>query len=180
MEPPRHILQALEALHPQVRIGWVGKPRANSEELNAGEFHLLQLYFKRDAPRCFHDPWNDRGPVYGSRYDKLMYTPFRLAELTPRDVFGGHVVTILKSMLGDFDKEQREQRSEYGRDWDRYINDMAREAADRLLWEDNQTSAARGSANISYSDTTEDDKKVLEGAAIHKLEDELQAPKGSY
>lgn len=179
MEPPKHILDAIEAVHPMVRIGWEGRERKTDDELNAGQFHLIQLYHQRDASRCFHDPWRNRGPLYGSRYDPLKYVPFRIETLEHKDVFGGRVVEMVKGMMGDFYSELVAARSEQGRDWDRYIHDLATEAADRMFFENNKTDATRG-LPTPYKCTTEEDKAVLSGEKLTKVEDSLVPLPGSY
>jgi len=108
-----------------------------------------------------------------------MYTPFRLEVISNKDVYGGGVINILRNMMGNFERELRESRAEYGRDWDKYIHDMAREGADRMFFEHNKTDATSGPP-IAKKFTTQADYDVLEERNKTTIEEYLQPDIGSY
>ena len=85
MYPPSWACEAIYRIHPQLRVGWAGRPRRNSDELNAGDFALVQLYHISDVgpmsdPITYRETWDvttvadeygrtervkvDRGPIY--------------------------------------------------------------------------------------------------------------------
>jgi hypothetical protein len=105
MHPPKHILDKLQELHPQVRIGWLseelpgGSPDLSDDTENRGCFALLQLYHQRDSDRTYLTPWDSRGPVYGKPYDPLVRTPIWVRCFTKQEVFSGDVIGALQVMM---------------------------------------------------------------------------------
>lgn len=67
MEPPKQVCRALAEMHPQLRLAWEGKPRQSEDDLNAGNFAIVQLFHRRDCgtpdlPLTFREFW-EVGPV---------------------------------------------------------------------------------------------------------------------
>lgn len=166
MHAPDHICEALYRLHPQVRLGWVGADRLSpDEDLNKGQFALLQLYHARDAARTFYgDPWGDRGPVFGRPYDRLMRVPIMLHLVHPRDVFSGRIVMDVRHWMKPIKQRVEEAALERGRDYQRKLDDLAGEIGSEMYW----NSHNGGSATITapYKDLTAEDKAVLGGETI--------------
>jgi hypothetical protein len=72
---PGHICRQLYELHPQLRIGWFGRKRRYTGELNPGSFAVIQLYHIQDAGRpdeehTYFTFWNPPGHYFGPIYNK--------------------------------------------------------------------------------------------------------------
>lgn len=94
---PQWVLTAIERIHPRARVGWSGRSPRYEGELNPGSFVLVQLYHNRDARRAIlpgmwcdiEERWSDRGPIYGSKWDPMQWTPFRVAEIPTEELLSG-------------------------------------------------------------------------------------------
>ena len=113
MHPPSATCRALYRLHPQLRLGWAGRPRQGSE-LNPGSWALVQLYHVSDCgdidePVTFREYWNvttkqnfdgtedrikiDRGPIFNRfggtslDYDPVFRFPIYVIELSDELIY---------------------------------------------------------------------------------------------
>lgn len=170
MIPPTWICKELERLHPQLRLGWVGKPR-EGDELNQGFFALIQLYHSRDAERTFFTPWHtieNRGTIYGSRFDPLMRLPIYLADIEPADVFSGACLPAIKRWMRPMKERHMESAIEKGKAYEAEVQDMSEGAADYMLWSANKPDST-SDRTITNADVTEHDKAVLRGETKRDL-----------
>lgn len=113
MYPPSWACEAVYRIHPQLRIGWAGRPRGDGGELNQGDFALVQLYHKSDVgpmgdPITSRETWDvttiegpfgetervrcARGPIYSKTgssrrdWDPLVRVPMFICTLN--DAYG--------------------------------------------------------------------------------------------
>lgn len=81
MYAPAHACKALFRLHPQLRIGWVGRDKRNEDDFNRGSFAVVQLYHIQDAgtpdePVGYREFWHvapfltENGELYNRRIDR--------------------------------------------------------------------------------------------------------------
>lgn len=160
MHPPNWVVWKLHELHSGVRLAWKGCAR-KSDELNVGEFVLLQLFHKADMDTAFSELWNDRGPIFGLPYDPLTHIPVMVSAITPQDVFGGAVIQALEVMFTPFQKRIYDQRLDLGNSLEDQVKDMAGEEGEWLHWKA-RDSSHRGKL-LTKTDVTEEDKAVLRG-----------------
>lgn len=133
MHPPDHRSKALEKLHPRARLGWVGMERdADDENINKGQFALLQLYPKR--AEVLYEPWNGRGPVFGSHFDPLQWQPCWLANFDPQEVFNGEFLAKVKRWMTPMSKRVKESAIEKGKALEAEVSDITGDAGERLYW----------------------------------------------
>ena len=124
MYPPSHVCESLHALHLQLRLAWVGRPKKHELELNPGDFALIQLYHISDVgdlndPSTFRTLWNvqpvldehgetqferiDRGPIFNKHggtsrdWDPLFRVPVFVATLN--EEFGVSIEDILTGRI---------------------------------------------------------------------------------
>lgn len=170
MEAPRHICEALYKLHQQARLGWVGADRLSpDEDLNKGQFALLQLYHRRDAERTYYgDPWNDRGPVFGRPYDRLMRVPIMLHLIHPQDVFSGKVIFDVKRWMMPIRERVELAAVERGKAYQDELDNLAGEIGSEMYWSAHNGGSA--TINTPYKDLTAEDKAVLGGETIRGVE----------
>lgn len=166
MHPPEWICKELERLHPQLRLGWVGQERRRpDEDLNKGCFALIQLYHSRDHARTYFTPWHtvdNRGPVYGSRFDPLARFPIYLADIEPADVFSGACLPAIKRWMRPMKERYMESAKEKGKQYEAEVQDMAEGAADYMLWSANKPDST-SDRTVTNAEVTEYDKAVLRG-----------------
>lgn len=139
MHPPKHILDKLQELHPQVRIGWLGEdqpgcPADLSDDTdNRGCFVLLQLYHKRDFDRTFYQPF-EYSTVFGKPYDPQVRQPVQLKAYQKQDVFNGAIIEDVRRMVQHTVRERYEASAmEKGSQVAAQISDLAGEAG-QYLW----------------------------------------------
>ena len=168
MHPPEFMCKALERIHPQLRLGWIGKDHQPGEALNQGCFALIQLYHTRDAERTFFTPWGDTGPIFGSKYDLLSRTPIYLADIAPEDVFSGAFLAIVRKWMKPMKERYMESAVEKGKAYESANQEQAEAQADLMLWNAKQTDAT-SDRTITNSDVTEADKAVLRGETKQDL-----------
>ena len=153
MHPPKHILDKLQELHPQIRLGWLSAedpacPKDTSGDTeNRGCFALLQLYHARDATHTYLTPWDGHGPVYGKPYDLLARTPIWVTTFTKQEVFSGDVLGEVKKMLTPLKDRYLESAKAKGAMESKQIKDLSG-AAGEYLWhrknkKDNANNTAR-------------------------------------
>lgn len=166
MHPPEWICKELERIHPHLRLGWVGYARKSGEdELNKGVFALIQLYHSRDASRTFYTLWEtveNRGPVFGSRYDPLSRTPIYVSELAPEDVFSGACIPMIRRWMRPMKQRYMESAVAKGKQYESDNQDLAEAQADYMLWHANKTDGS-SDRTITNADLTKHDKAVLAG-----------------
>lgn len=139
MHPPRHILEKLQELHPQVRLGWLSAedpscpPDTSDDTENRGCFALLQLYHKRDADNTYLTLWDARGPVFGKPYDPLVRHPVWVTSFTKQQVFSGDVIGEVKKMLAPLKERYEVSAREKGSNEASRIKDMAGQGGE-YLW----------------------------------------------
>lgn len=103
MVPPNDVCRQLYRINKKLRVGWYGRKQRYPEELNPGEFALVQLFHVRDVgpisdPYIFDELWDtgfaqdpetkqwdirriDRGPIFSREglprrdWDPLYYVP---------------------------------------------------------------------------------------------------------
>lgn len=192
MHAPSHITEALFAIHPQARLGWLGEERLSPEEpLNKGKFALLQLYYKHAAERTYYgELWNDRGPVFGRPYDHAMRVPIMLALLDPMQVLNGAFlcacdgclsginpcprlycqhqhdgVLIRRWMMPMYERGLR-AAEEKGREYQTQLDNLAGELGSEVYWEAKRNGAV---INTPHKALTADDKAVLGGEKLKGL-----------
>jgi hypothetical protein len=173
MHPPEYVCKKLYEMHPNLRLAWLGMPRENEDDLNAGNFCIVQLYHIRDAgppdePRTFFQHWNDcgfsPGPVfnkYGAEnpdWDLLSRVPIlawnlEQMKISTYDVFGTGLLYFIKNAL-DYRKMKlhsqrvQKERESKDREMKNHTEAMIDEAADFLWHEANKTGAT--SIDVPY------------------------------
>ena len=133
MHAPDWVCTELERIHPWVRLGWLGEKRQSpDEELNKGSFFLLQLYHARDAALTMYCPWEDAGPVWGSRYDPLRRVPVIIQPMTTEEVCSGEVIRLLRKMMNsNITKDAVDSRAEAGKQFQQEVDDVAEASGER-------------------------------------------------
>ena len=162
MIPPDWVCRSLESIHPRVRLGWRGRERADADELNAGEFMLLELVAARKADRTFRSPWADSGPVYGSDYDRLSLVPMMVYDVSPEDVFSGRVVSLLKRWMSPIQERMDESHHARQKNWREQIHEMAEAAGDELYWKA-QRGQTEGAPIVAKKHITPEEKARVNG-----------------
>ncbi len=127
---PAWVCKALADFHPHVRLGWDGEIE---------EFAVLQLYHNRDAKRTFRTFWDGQGPAFSASgrpgykdWDDHQRRAVYLQSVSPRDVFSGKVVRLVKSWARPFAAEYKETVDRQRSDIDCYIESMAHDMGTRL------------------------------------------------
>lgn len=168
MHPPSWICKELERIHPQLRLGWVGRDRSGpADELNKGSFALIQLYHQRDASRTFFTPWNATGPVFGTDYDRLARVPVYLADIEPQDVFSGACIPLIRRWMRPLKERVVEAQVAKGREYESSNQDLAEAQTDYMLWHASKSDMS--DRTVTNSDLTAHDKAVLDGATKQDL-----------
>jgi hypothetical protein len=172
MYPPEHIVRDIARVHKWARIGWVGLPKTDPAEINVGKYYLVQLYHWRDAEQSVRERWNERGPLFGARFNPLMRIPIMIGEVSIADVFSGKVVHTLKWWMKPIDQRIRESQQKASLEYASKVGDVAEAQTDWLLWKSNQTDATRPTP-VAKKFMTEEDKKILDGEYNKDLKDAL-------
>lgn len=133
MIAPEWVCRELERINPRVRLGWAGREPKDGE-LNAGTFMLLELVQSRRRNATFRTAWDDRGPIYGSAFDRLMMVPLMVYDIAPEDVFSGAVVSLLRRWMTPIkprlEQTEKQQRAETRAE----IREMAEAAGSEMYW----------------------------------------------
>lgn len=167
MEAPKFITEALYRLHPQARLGWVGQDRGPKDDLNKGHFALIQLYMRRDAERTYYgDPWNDRGPIFGRRYDRLARVPILLFLIDPKDVFSGKIIADVRHWMKPIKQRVEEAAIERGKAYQAELDNLAGEIGSEVYW---RTKHGESAVTPGVQMTAED-KAVAAGATTKGVE----------
>jgi len=175
MYVPSTVCKQLFRLHPQLRFAWMGRERQNEEDLNAGDFAVVQLYHIKDAgtpdePNTFYMHWpRGAGPIYNRNggstrdWDPLFRMPILVARLgdfgiSKEEVLSGAVISQLESWI-DWEKNKRvvEHRRKMGRDMVSKFDDLAGEMTD-YLWHEGNKASETSINTIPWKDS----KKELE------------------
>jgi hypothetical protein len=169
MHPPQHELDRIQKLHPWARLGWIGRKRTSPDDLNVGDFYLVQLISQRAAQFEYNEPWADKGPIYGKAYDPLQRVPFMMAGPFPaEDIYSGAVTAALELLLRPpQDRVYKSQRSK-GEQMDDDVTQLAGEMGEYLWWKANQTDAMSNRATPA-KDVTAEEKAVLTGERMRDL-----------
>jgi hypothetical protein len=163
MIAPEWVCRELERVCPRVRLGWAGRERTSPEQsLNQGSFMLLELVRVRVADRTFRTPWGDRGPVYGSDYDRLTQVPLMIYDVSPEDVFSGRVVVLLRRWLLPINQRIAEQQLERERALRSRIKDIAGDMGSHL-YRQAQKSWEGGDIRQARKFETPEDRARLNG-----------------
>ena len=168
MEPPKHICQKIEELHKWARLGWEGRERRTPDELNPGQFVVLQLYHQSDAKKTMLQLWNKAGPVYGSYFDPLQRIPVRTFAVTPEEVFYGTVLDKLKEALQPIKERIDLSELEASKTLDAKYTDMARERVSYMRHAANKTGATRPKP-VAKKFLTKREKALLSGDFEKKM-----------
>ena len=151
MHVPGSVCRQLYRLNKQLRFAWFGAERPlDSEELNCGDFALVQLYHISDAgtpdePNTFFQRWEpEYGPVWSKDgrglpdWDVLFRVPIFIARcgdfgITKYDVMSGAAVKVVEEWF----KRTREkaavlERKRMGRELVSRLDDVAGGITDSL------------------------------------------------
>jgi hypothetical protein len=163
MHPPRWVLDELVRITPWARIGWLGKERGPKDELNKGEFVLLDLIKARLIDKTFKEPWADRGPVYGPWFDPLARMPVMIKAYQPEEVFGGAIIADVKRLVTPLkprlDKTWLAEERKY-RDG---ISDLAGQMGSELYWRAHRNIEGGIATHLPNKCLTKKEKEVLTG-----------------
>jgi hypothetical protein len=134
MHPPDWITDEVERTHPDARLGWVGKDRESpDDELNLGSFALVQLLKKRAADRTICERWNDQGPLFGSTFDSLIWTPVWISNVSKEDVCSGKVIPLLKRWITPIQERLDEVNIQRGRDYESMAESISHELGTEIF-----------------------------------------------
>ena len=179
MYPPQHVLDEIQEIHPQIRVGWIGYDRSGpDEELNKGDFYLIQLVPKRAMGLEFNEPWGDKGPIYGQDWNRMDRVPFMAAgPLDTEDMFSGAVCKTLRKLCSKSAWQRRvDSAAEKGNEYDRQVTDLAGEIGEHLWWQANQTGHT-GPDKVANKHLTPDEKAVLNGDSKKDLKNSFMPSK---
>jgi hypothetical protein len=176
MHPPSAICKSLYRLHPYLRLAWLGRDKKCEDELNPGNFALVQLYHNRDCgsyaePATYREFWEvtphwteggqliskriERGPIFNRHggttrdWDPLFRKPIfvQIFENT-YDVFSGKIIYEVKYYMNSIVERIMKSAKDKGKRVKAHTQDLSREMSDYLLWEANKhTSSAPIMAN---------------------------------
>jgi hypothetical protein len=122
---------------------------------------LLELVQVRRADATFRTPWADRGPIYGSQFDRLTQVPLMVYDVTSEDVFSGRVVHLLRRwqtpitqrVQETWEKRRKEDRSA--------IRSIAEEAGKEMYWRAHRD--VHRPQVVAQKFVTEKEKSILTG-----------------
>lgn len=161
----------LARFNPLARLAWVGRPKRTPDELNPGDYALVQLFpaweiGPLDAPLTIHELWNltmrpnkhgapemvriDRGTLFNSTggttpdWDPLQYVPVYTANfpdygLSNYGISHGSFRPLLERWARPLRERKLESAKAKGADLKRQVDDIARNATDRLWHEASKT-----------------------------------------
>jgi hypothetical protein len=161
--PPEAICQKLYTLHPYLRLAWHVRERQNPDEINPGDFAIIQLYHVKDAgtpdnPNTYLLHWAEagegRGPIFnrkgGTRPDwpEDLRRPIYVARLgeygiTKDMVMSGEFLEIVKYWLRPSRVRLEENARAMGKELKSKAADIAGEQTDYLWYEANKSDADR-------------------------------------
>lgn len=206
MHPPSYVCQAVYRLHKQLRVAWLGRERMYEDELNAGNFCVVQLYHIQDCgtyenPVTFREFWEvtprlneaggltcvpaTRGPIFnrwggGSRdWDPLFRKPIFAYMLEENDdILSGKMLLDLKHFMTDIVERVRESARQKGREICLKSEDLGREAGNFLWSEANKTGATSPllDSASALKDLTPNYKNYREGKMKEELENIYTPP----
>jgi hypothetical protein len=168
MHPPKHICDELERVHKWARLGWQGREKKGPDDLNPGQFVVLQLYHQRDAAQTLLQHWNNRGPVFGTKFDPLQRVPIMVKAVPTQAVFDGSVITLLREWIQPLKPRLDEAEAEATSNLDRQYTDMARERVSRMHHAANRTGATRPKP-VARKFLTKRDRDILSGNVPKKM-----------
>ena len=161
MIPPEWVCKKIEQVHPNARLGWVGEDRESpDDELNKGAFAIVQLFSPRAATRMICEEWNTQGPLYGSRFDKLAFTPVWITNISKQDVFSGKVIALLSRWITPVQERLDEVNVQRGRDYESFIDDVSHEMGTEL-YKNAQKSSSTCRTVAKKHVTAEEKAKIL-------------------
>jgi hypothetical protein len=161
MIPPEWVCRELERVDRRVRLGWAGRDHG-PDELNCGTFMLLELLPVRKDAHTFRSPWRDRGPVYGSHYDRLTQAPYMVYDVSPEDVFSGRVVALLRRWLTPIRDRTTKRNEAAAKEYRSTIRDMATEIGGDM-YRKGQRDWDSGAPIVAKKFATQSDKDKLTG-----------------
>lgn len=161
--PPTVLCKKLANLHPWLRLAWHGRERLGPDDLNPGDFAIIQLYHQKDAgtpsdPKSYFLHWQElpfgRGLIFnkhgGTRpdWDDLCRWPIYVADLgafgiTKEQVFSGEFLETIKYWLRPARVRLEENARQMGKDLKSKAADMAGEQTDFLWSQANNADADR-------------------------------------
>lgn len=180
MLAPEWVTKELERIHKRVRLGWWGWPKKDPLELNVGTFMILQLYHWRDAENTIRGFWNERGPIYGSNFDRLMFIPVMIERVTPMQVYQGTVISRVRELMKLVEQRIREQRLEKGKAYKSETRDRAEAMVDYMRYHNRKNWQNQSSDRTRIrQDLTQHEKDVLDGKYVRDLTNAFMPPEGS-
>ena len=168
MHPPKWVCEKIESVHKWARLGWQGREKSTPDELNPGQFVVLQLYHQRDAKRTLLQHWDHRGPVFGSYFDPLQRVPIMVKSVANEDVFSGAVLDHLKEWCQPLKPRLDECEAEANKTLDSKYTDMAHERISHMHHAANKTGATRPRP-VARKFLTKADKNILMGNIEKKM-----------
>jgi len=151
MHVPQAVCRQLYRLNKQLRFAWFGAERpVDSEELNCGDFAIVQLYHISDAgtpdePNTFFQRWErEYGPIWSkdgrglTDWDPLFRVPILVARcgdfgVTKSDVLSGAVIPVVEEWYRRTrTKAAALERKRMGRELASRLDDVADGITDNL------------------------------------------------
>jgi hypothetical protein len=170
MHPPNWIVEKIEEIVPNARLGWIGEDRTSpDDELNQGSFALLQLFRKRAAKRMICDRWKSRGPIFGSRFDPTTHDPVWIINVSKEEVFSGKAIALLRRWVTPIQERLDEVNMQTGRDYESTIQDMAHELGTELY---KKAQASSDSCRyVANKHITQKEKDIINGEGKESVAD---------
>jgi hypothetical protein len=165
-------IAALRELCPDARWAWYGKPKhGESEELNRGQFALLQLYRRHEASGALYEQWGDKGPIFGAPFDRDRYEPLWLANFTPEDVFALRFVPVVRRWMRPLRARLVESAQQRGLDYENEIKQLAGRIGDEMWWRSQRSTDTP--IVVPKKFLTKEDKAVLCGDAMRDVRNDF-------
>lgn len=160
MYVPKWMIEKIEGLNSSLRLGYYGG-------IDLAVIQLLPV--KVAEATLIGNPWNNRGPIYGTKFDRVTQVPMHIVDLPIKEVFYDFdsVYSKLKRWLRPFKERVLEDAAEEGREYEDGVRELAEELGDYLYWHANQTGSG-GVEAMPKKFLTPEEKEVLNGDAREK------------
>jgi hypothetical protein len=166
MEIPKWLTEKVEAIGDHLRLGYAG----------GDTIHILSLARPRklkELPIPVAE-WNNRGPVFGTKFDRLGYSPVIVADVSADLLFNdlGEVLALLKHSGRTLRERAIEDGLAEGAAYEDAVSNLAGEMGEYLYHRATRTGAF-GSVAVPRKHLSDHEKQVLSGDARLNLRDSM-------
>ena len=148
MRPPEWVSLDVERENKYARLAWHGEEQ---------QFAVVDLVPAPLVKRMIKEPWGNRGPVFGSYFDRLRRVPVWVDNVDTSDVMSGRVAHLVRRWSTPLKKRLEDRHEATKREQADSVSNVAGEMGEEMYWRAQRSSEGGTGTHIPNKDLTQAD-----------------------